>query len=446
LVNLKILLKANPGVQEAIGRLDFTKINLKLAVKSYPALFQVLLQQVLDTNYNIEVVAKFIDAMPIQWLRKLIGRSFLLDESNNSTIRALSKKLKELGEHDEYTREHSIMVALWSLKLYSNVLRSSEDALTKLSKFEFVGHPIKKTMLYSEDTLKTLSDNRYFKFSSVASKPLIIVTAKINTELAGSPMMLINKLSPRTIETFKSINENKENISWLPKLRPEESYPEFIDKVLILTNESDLEILRDSNIDFSLAKSEVPLYIAEVEFNYDEFIRESGTGILNSNVDGMETLFWGAAAHDLGKKQVDLKVLNKVGQLDQEEYVLMRGHPLASFASQLEILGKDSPDLGIPLLGFLHHEQMDGKGYSLGLTLNQIPLFARILSIADVFHALTSDRPYRKAMSYEKACEILLDDAKNGRGKWDPELVYIFVDLINHKYIKDKDDDSIVPN
>lgn len=153
------LLKINPEIQDAIGRLDFSKINLKSAIKSHPALFQVLMQQVLESNYSIEIVSKFIDAMPIQWLRKLIGRSFLLDESKNATIRSLSKKLKELGEYDEYTREHSIMVGLWALKLYSQVARSSENLIKKLSKFEFVGHSIKKTMLYSEETFKSLSNN-----------------------------------------------------------------------------------------------------------------------------------------------------------------------------------------------------------------------------------------------------------------------------------------------
>lgn len=245
-------------------------------------------------------------------------------------------------------------------------------------------------------------------------------------------MLLINQLSPSTISIFRSTNNNQ-TVSWLPKLRPGETYAETIDKTLLLTDESDLEVLQGLNITFSEVKSDLPMYIAEVEFNYDRFMRDNGASILNGNTDGVETLFWGAAAHDLGKKEVDLKVLNKAGALDNEDYVLVRGHPLASFASQVQILGNDSTDLGMALLGLLHHEQVDGKGYSLGLTLNQIPLFARILSIVDVFHALTSDRPYRKAMSYEKACEILLDDAINGKGKWDPELVYIFVDLIKYK-------------
>ena len=71
-----------------------------------------------------------------------------------------------------------------------------------------------------------------------------------------------------------------------------------------------------------------------------------------------------------------------------------------------------------------HHEQWDGSGYPCGLKGEEIPLGARIVAIADTYHALISDRPYRKGMSVEKACEIL----EKGAGvQWDKELVRQFI-------------------
>ena len=77
----------------------------------------------------------------------------------------------------------------------------------------------------------------------------------------------------------------------------------------------------------------------------------------------------------------------------------------------------------IPMVKF-HHEHIDGTGYPYGLKGDEIPLSARIVAVADAFHALISDRPYRKGMSVDKACEIL----KMGAGiQWDRELVREFI-------------------
>jgi len=77
----------------------------------------------------------------------------------------------------------------------------------------------------------------------------------------------------------------------------------------------------------------------------------------------------------------------------------------------------------IPMVKF-HHEHIDGTGYPYGLKGDDIPLSARIVAVADAFHALISDRPYRKGMSINKACEIL----KMGAGiQWDRDLVREFI-------------------
>lgn len=131
----------------------------------------------------------------------------------------------------------------------------------------------------------------------------------------------------------------------------------------------------------------------------------------------------GALLHDIGKIGIPDRILFKEGSLDDGERVIMRRHTI--YAKQL-LSGIDylAPALEIPLA---HHERWDGQGYPEGLSGREIPLSARIFAIADVFDALTSERPYHKAISVEMAC----DELRKGAGShFDPELVERFLALV----------------
>lgn len=101
----------------------------------------------------------------------------------------------------------------------------------------------------------------------------------------------------------------------------------------------------------------------------------------------------------------------------------MKQHPVIGVEKVLQ----PNPSLRdlIPIVKY-HHERMDGKGYPEGLAGTEIPLAARIVAIADTYHALTSDRPYRKGMNIEKAISILNDGAGT---QWDADLVRTFVQI-----------------
>ena len=109
--------------------------------------------------------------------------------------------------------------------------------------------------------------------------------------------------------------------------------------------------------------------------------------------------------HDLGKSQIPNELLNKPGKLTEEEFDLMKKHSLFGY----NILKKKqgiTPDI---LLGVLqHHEKMNGKGYPLGATRATICPFARILAVADIFDALVTERPYKKAFSQRDATEMIM--------------------------------------
>ncbi len=121
--------------------------------------------------------------------------------------------------------------------------------------------------------------------------------------------------------------------------------------------------------------------------------------------------------HDIGKLVVDLSFINKPGKLDDEEWRIMQAHPEAG-ARICAPLRSALPLL--PLVRY-HHEKLNGQGYPDGLVEDQIPLPVRIISVADVYDALTTDRPYRKAMTHERAMSILEEEVE--RGCWDPEVV-----------------------
>lgn len=142
---------------------------------------------------------------------------------------------------------------------------------------------------------------------------------------------------------------------------------------------------------------------------------------LNLPVDQQDLLLEAAPMHDIGKVGIADAILLKPGKLTDEEFSIMKRHATIGY----ELLSSsNSPLLKTAAeIAHTHHEKFDGTGYPLGLTGNNIPLFGRIVAIADVFDALTSERPYKKAWGIEQACELI----RNGSGShFDPVCVDAF--------------------
>lgn len=136
--------------------------------------------------------------------------------------------------------------------------------------------------------------------------------------------------------------------------------------------------------------------------------------------DEVDAVELGAILHDIGKIAVHESILTKPGELTPEEMSEMRKHPEIGV-----FMIKDIPYLvpATPIIKY-HHERYDGKGYPEGLAGEDIPLHARIMAIADLFDALTTDRPYHEALSPQKAVAYI----QNESGKhFDPKIVEVFV-------------------
>jgi putative nucleotidyltransferase with HDIG domain len=141
---------------------------------------------------------------------------------------------------------------------------------------------------------------------------------------------------------------------------------------------------------------------------------------------GEETLLWfrmGALLHDVGKIVVPAEVLNKPGRYTPEEWALMQQHPDAGVAL---LAGVEFPWDIRPMIRY-HHEKWVGGGYPTGIAGEEIPLSARILAIADVFDALTTDRPYRPGLSAEETLRIMEFEMD---GHFAPDLFRVWKDLV----------------
>ncbi len=160
-----------------------------------------------------------------------------------------------------------------------------------------------------------------------------------------------------------------------------------------------------------------------------------------------ESILLAAPMHDVGKIGVPDHILQKPGKLTPDEWEIMKKHTV--FGSKI----LEGSHVGYirfaEVIALTHHEKWDGSGYPLGLKGDKIPLVGRIMAIADVFDALTSRRPYKKAFSVEKSFEII----KHGRGNhFDPDIVDAFFSItgeildVKEKYTDDEINITAKPN
>jgi diguanylate cyclase (GGDEF)-like protein/putative nucleotidyltransferase with HDIG domain len=143
-------------------------------------------------------------------------------------------------------------------------------------------------------------------------------------------------------------------------------------------------------------------------------------GLVEHEIQGVKTA---ALLHDIGKLAVPEHILSKPGPLTEEEFQKIRIHPQVG----AEIIADVPFPYPVAPLILSHHERWDGRGYPQGLRGEAIPIGARILTIVDYFDAVTTERPYHRALSKEHALELLRHEA--GRAL-DPVLVPIFIDLL----------------
>jgi putative two-component system response regulator len=136
-----------------------------------------------------------------------------------------------------------------------------------------------------------------------------------------------------------------------------------------------------------------------------------------------------ARMHDLGKISITDLIVNKPGKLTPDEYEVMKTHAVEGERIIDEIISQTGQDEFLhnaKLFAGAHHERWDGKGYPRGLKEEQIPLHGRIMAIVDVYDALVSERPYKKAFTHDEAVKIIRESSG---AHYDPKIVNVFLEV-----------------
>ena len=256
-------------------------------------------------------------------------------------------------------------------------------------------------MISIEDELKGLEVGAVDYITKPISPPLVKARVKTHLALANQN----HELETKVLERTKQLDETRLQI--VQRLGRAAEYKD---------NETGLHVIRMS---------------------YYAHILALAAGMSEEDA---RLLMHAAPMHDIGKIGIPDAILKKQGRLDDDEMAIMRTHCEIG----ARIIGDDASDLLqlAKLVAMTHHEKWDGSGYPNGLAGTDIPKVGRITAIADVFDALTSQRPYKKAWSIEAATDYLEEQA----GKhFDPKLVELFIDnLDNIIAIKQRYDDSSV--
>lgn len=269
--------------------------------------------------------------------------------------------------------------------------------------------------------------------------PVLMVTANHEKELRHEALRL-------GVSDF--LNKPLDNVEFLARaknmLALRKSYTLLTDRAAHLADEvrkaTELIVAQERETVFCLAKAaeyrdpETGAHILRMA-HYSRLIAAN----LGLSLEQQELLLDAAPMHDIGKVGTPDLILLKPGKLTVDEFSIMKQHAVIGY----EVLNaSSSPMLKVAAeIAHTHHEKFDGTGYPRGLKGTDIPLFGRIVAVADVFDALTSERPYKKAWSVEDAATLI----REGSGKhFDPTCVEAFfvafdqVLAIKNKYMDEE--------
>jgi len=176
-------------------------------------------------------------------------------------------------------------------------------------------------------------------------------------------------------------------------------------------------------------------HIERTSMYIDILIKEmKERGVYAEEISGwdLEKIVSSARMHDLGKISITDTIVNKPGKLTDDEYEMMKGHAKEGERIIDEIISRTGEGdflLNAKLFAGTHHERWDGKGYPRGLKETEIPLQGRIMAIVDVYDALVSERPYKRAFSDDEAINIIM---QNSGTHFDPKIANLFYEVRDH--------------
>ncbi len=285
---------------------------------------------------------------------------------------------------------------------------------------------IKEGMILAQDLFNANGDFLLRKGAKLHSSyiqrlnDLGLVGVYVDDDLSSEidiPSLISEDLKIRTVSTIKGIFVNLEEGSGLTEKNFNDVtklVDEIVDEIIasreLVVNMIDLKVFDDYTFYHSVNVTVLSLVVGVA---------------LSLNKTQLYKLGLAALLHDIGKVFIPKKLLNKPSKLEKEEYELIKTHPYKGYKYLKEKF--DMPV--VTYIGILqHHERFDGEGYPYNIAGHKISLFGRIISISDVYDALTSKRPYREALSPSEAVEYIMA----GSGTlFDPDLVSNFLKKVS---------------
>lgn len=216
--------------------------------------------------------------------------------------------------------------------------------------------------------------------------------------------------------------------------------PSFSTALSLLTISAEMEKLKESNLKMAemMARTILKALDCKDHYTYGHSMRVAYFSLVTGKEmglteDELKELELAAIFHDIGKIGTPDQVLNKPSRLTEEEFMVMKQHPELSYTilSEYPIFEK------IAHYARHHHERYDGRGYPSGLKGEDIPLFSRIILIADTFDAMTSTRVYRKGLDHEVAFEELRQFTGS---QFDPKCVAAFIEGMAKEDLKGEEE------
>ena len=257
-------------------------------------------------------------------------------------------------------------------------------------------------------------------FPELHGKPVIFLTGKSNTWIEGKVLELGAQYYIVMPATAAMLYNRIENIFELHTLRQNKQYVEKYQDAISISF-AELVDCRDETTGGHLKNTTRYFRILLEEAIANDYHKDLLA------LEDVRDLLRSATLHDIGKIGISDEILHKTSPLDYHEYENMKTHTTLGKEAFEHIIRETGGTRWLYLakdMAYCHHERWDGKGYPNGLAGEQIPVYARILAVADVYDALTQARPYKEAFTHQQAVELIVKE--KGR-MFEPQLVDLFV-------------------
>ncbi|WBW96716.1 HD-GYP domain-containing protein [Oceanirhabdus sp. W0125-5] len=388
----------------------FTAIILYRLIKADYNKINRLSSDLIESNKEMERVLKGRNDLFIL-STKILENRYIDDEVFLSeTFKIAFQLVKECNAGSAYIVENGIVRFIDAIGFDMELLGSFKISE---SKFEYKFNDIKIKNSPESSLKRKITPEQYKEYTdkSVELKQSIIVGISNEDTFCGGLSLDITKDKDVEFsdESIRNIKAFQQLINGFYKVKKVNDQRNIEQGDIVHSFISALEL----HDEYTKGHSEtVALYSLEIgkRLNFDD--RQ------------LNDLYWAATMHDIGKIIIPHSILNKSGKLTKEEYEHVKEHTQMGY----NILSKADSLKDVSKYVLLHHERWDGKGYPVGLKGEEIPLISQIISVADSWHAMTSDRTYKMKITKEQGIKEL----KNNRGtQFAPDIVDVFLEILN---------------